>query len=66
MKFYINILTHEIHSSLCSLADPIKYLNIINLGNYPSSKFAIQIAIKKGYSNAKSCIYCCNKNYPNV
>ena len=43
MKFYINILTHEIHNSLCTLADPIKYLNIINLGNYPSSKFAIQI-----------------------
>jgi len=66
MKFYINILTHEIHSNLCTFADPIKYLNIINLGNYPSSKFAIQIAIEKGYSNARSCIYCCNKNLTNI
>ncbi|CAK7030418.1 hypothetical protein [Fusobacterium varium] len=61
MIFFIDKKTQEIHEGSCSDADPLRNTNIIFLGEFPYSEYAVSFAKNQGYKEAELCNKCCEK-----
>ena len=49
MIFYIDKATQKIHEGTCRYADSLRNSNIVFLGEFPYSEYALSFAEKQGY-----------------
>ena len=61
MIFYIDKATQEIHEGTCRYADSLRNSNIVFLGEFPYSEYALSFAEKQGYKKVKLCDECCGE-----
>ncbi len=61
MIFYIDKVTQKIPEGTCRYADSLRNLNIVFLGEFPYSEYALSFAEKQGYTKVKLCDECCGE-----